>query len=106
MVRLKIFLPLFFLFIIFINFFVIKKAQDILDQQTSTAQLLQTNKVNEEIIFWQKITEEFPSFRDAYLKLAILNYKINRLFDSQKFLNKAIEIDPNNEVVKKISSLL
>ncbi len=59
-----------------------------------------------QIIFWQKVTEQFPAFRDAYLKLAILNYKLRRSFDAKKFLDKALEIDPNNEVARKLVSLL
>lgn len=64
------------------------------------------DKIKAEILLWQKLTGEFPSFRDAYIKLAILNYKINRLFDAKKFLDQALAIDPNNEVAKKLSSLL
>lgn len=66
----------------------------------------QPEEIKTQIIFWEKIVAEFPNYRDAYLKLAILNYKINRLFDAKKYLDKALEIDPNNEVAKKLSSLL
>ncbi len=67
---------------------------------------LQPEKIKEEIVFWQKVVEEFPNYRDAYLKLAILNYKINRLFDAQKFLDKALSIDPNSEVANKFLKFL
>ncbi|MBI4099396.1 tetratricopeptide repeat protein [Candidatus Microgenomates bacterium] len=66
----------------------------------------QPEKIQEAILFWQKVTDQFPNYRDAYLKLAILSRQLNRTFDAQKFLNKALEIDPNSEVAKKLSSLL
>ena len=63
----------------------------------------QPEEIKTQIIFWQKIADEFPNYRDANIKLAILNWKISRLFDAQKFLNKALEIDPNFEVIKQLS---
>lgn len=75
---------------------------------TSPIQNLRTQpeKIKEQIIFWEKVVAQFPNYRDAHLKLAILNYKINRLFDAKKYLDKALDIDPNNETAKKLSSLL
>lgn len=58
-------------------------------------------KVRNEVLFWQKITEEMPGYRDAYIKLAILSWKIHRDFDAKKYLSKALEIDPNNESALK-----
>ncbi len=59
-------------------------------------------EIKNRITFWQKISAVFPNYRDAYLKLAILNYKLGRDFDTQKFLDRALEIDPNNDVAKQL----
>lgn len=66
----------------------------------------QPEEIKKEIISLQKLTEQYPNYRDAYFKLAILNWKLYRPFDSKKYLDKALEIDPNNEVAKKLILLL
>lgn len=59
-------------------------------------------KIHEEILSWKSVVEKFPNYRDAYLKLAALFWKV-RLDDQAKFyLEKAKELDPNNETVKKL----
>lgn len=63
-------------------------------------------RLQSEIIFWQKFLLQYPTFRDAYLKLSILNWKLYRPFESQKFLHSALSIDPNNESIRKIKSTL
>ncbi len=62
----------------------------------------QPGEIKQEIVRWQKLLEILPGYRDAYLKLSILSQKIYRDFDSKKFLEKAEEIDPNNEILKKL----
>lgn len=63
-------------------------------------------KIQKEIVFWQKTEEDFPGYRDGYLKLAILNWKIYQNDEAQKFLNKALEIDPNNSIANSFARLL
>ena len=65
----------------------------------------QPAEIEKEIVYLQKIAEQFSNYRDIYLKLAILNWKLYRPFDFQKYLEKALEIDPNNEVIKRFSLL-
>lgn len=64
----------------------------------------QPEEIKKQIIFWETVSQELPNYRDAYIKLAILNWKIYRLFDAQKFLARALQIDPNNEVSLKLLS--
>lgn len=98
--NLIIFMGLFFFFILGLNFF--WPAEKIL----GISQSKEREEIQKEIFLWQKTADEFPGYRDAYLKLAILNWKLNRNFETQKFLNKALEIDPNNEVVNEVSKML
>lgn len=58
--------------------------------------------IKKEIVYWQKVTDAFPYFRDAYIKLAVLNFRVDRLLDARKYLEMALEIDPNNEVTKEL----
>ena len=66
----------------------------------------QPDEVERQILFWQKVVDQFPNYRDAYIKLAILNWKLYRPFDARKYLDKALEIDPNDKVAITLSSLL
>ncbi len=62
----------------------------------------QPEEIKRQILFLQKVVDQFPNYRDAYIKLAILNWKLYRPFDAKKYLDKALEIDPNNAVAKKL----
>jgi len=69
-------------------------------------------KINEpsqlqtQIILWEKISDSYPNYRDANLKLAYLNWRIYHLFDAKKFLDKALTLDPNNEEAKQLQYLI
>lgn len=63
---------------------------------------IQPEKTHQEILFWQETVSALPYFRDAYIRLAILNRKLYRDFDAKKFAQKALEIDPNNETAKRV----
>lgn len=70
---------------------------------------LQTNSplvVQDNIKFWSSISQKNPSFRDALVKSAILNWKIYRPFETTKLLTKALALDPNNKFLRDLSSKL
>jgi hypothetical protein len=62
----------------------------------------QETLVSEEINNWGRLINSFPSYRDGYIKLAILSWKTNRLFETKKYLEKALTLDPNFEVANII----
>lgn len=70
------------------------------DQQT-----IQKEKIYQEIQFWQAKIAEFPNYRDAYLKLAILSWEVHLDGQAIQYLDRAREIDTNNENLKKIEIL-
>jgi len=55
---------------------------------------------------WEKIVQEKPNYRDGYLQLAILNYKIYENQKALESLKKALEIDPNFTEARKLEKLL
>lgn len=63
-------------------------------------------KIHQEISFWKKIVKERPDYRDAYLQLAVLNYQISQTKEAKKYLQNALELDPNFEPAKKLEKLL
>lgn len=58
------------------------------------------------ITVWEKIIEEKPDYRDAYLQLAYLHYKFYENEKAKEYLEKAIELDPNYEPAKKMERIL
>lgn len=54
------------------------------------------------IALWEKIVVEKPNYRDGYLQLAILNYKIWQNEKARQYLNKALEIDHNFEEARNL----
>lgn len=62
-------------------------------------------QIRNEIAFWEKVVAEKSGYRDAYLQLTILNYKIYQIDRAKKYLEKAKEIDPNYEKVQELENL-
>ena len=62
-------------------------------------------KIKEEINLWQERIETHPGFRDAYLKLAVLNWQIDENAETKKYLDKVLEIDPNNSSARELERL-
>jgi len=58
------------------------------------------------INLWEKIVAEKPNYRDGYLQLAILNYKIYENEKAEEYLNKALAIDPNFEPARELKVLI
>lgn len=58
------------------------------------------------IAAWEKIIEEKPNYRDGYLQLAYLHYRLYENERAKEYLEKAIELDPNYEPTKELEKLL
>lgn len=74
--------------------------QKIEDRQT------QPEKIKSDIMALQKTADDLPNYRDVYLKLSILNWKIYRLFDAKKYVDKSLGLDPNNIIARHISEAI
>lgn len=104
--KLRFIAPLILLLVLVINF-----AERTI-QLSKTNQLAEAKKISEEkaiktqIINWQRVTNDWPNYRDGDIKLAILNWRLYRVFDAKKFLGSALKIDPNNELARKLLVLV
>src|SRR3989338_11058040 len=49
-----------------------------------------------EITKWEKLIIKYPNYRDGYIKLAILYWKISDFDKTKNFLSRALELDPNH----------
>lgn len=64
------------------------------------------NKVIREIAFWENEVKVRPDYRDAYFSLALLSFRLKDVDASRKYLNKALEIDPNFEKGRELEKIL
>lgn len=63
-------------------------------------------KIAGEINHWQEIVSQYPNYRDGYIQLAILYYDLKNNNQAWLYLDKAKNLDPNNDTVKKLTTLL
>ena len=52
---------------------------------------------------WEETLEKYPDYRDGYLQLAYLYYKIYQDEKAKENLTKALELDPNFETAQELS---
>lgn len=58
------------------------------------------------IKIWEEIIKDKPHYRDGYLQLTILHYKIKEKEKARGNLQKALEIDPNFELSNKLKEII
>jgi len=58
------------------------------------------------IALWEKIIEQRPNYRDGYLQLAALNYRIWQNEKAKEYLKQALIIDPNFEETQKLLKII
>lgn len=63
-------------------------------------------ELREEIREWKNVLKTQPGYRDGYLQLALLHYKLSEDFEALKNWQEAWRLDPNNEQVAKMGDLL
>src|SRR3989344_6657479 len=63
---------------------------------------LERANISKEIGFWQAFLEKNKDYRDGYLQLAVLEYKLRDYSKARFYLGKALEIDPNFEKGKEL----
>lgn len=83
------------------------------DAQEATEKLLEIERnersreeIESEIIKWERIISEKHNYRDAYFRLAVLNYQTFKNDKARQYLEKAMVLDPNFEEGKRLRELL
>lgn len=59
--------------------------------------LQERQMLTSEVSYWKDVSGKYTNYRDVYYRLAVLEYKLGNFEESQKQLQKALEIDPNFE---------
>ena len=68
--------------------------------------MAQRKHIEEEIVFWQDVTRRYKGFRDAYLKLASLEYQLGNKEKVNMYVNEALKIDPNAKEALQMNKIL
>jgi tetratricopeptide (TPR) repeat protein len=57
----------------------------------------QRSKLTQELAYWQDIVRQYGNYRDAYFRIAILQYQLGEVSQAKKSLEKVLALDPNFE---------
>ena len=60
----------------------------------------------ESIKLWQGVTEKYPGFKDAYFRLALLEYQLGDYKKSESYNIQALNLDPNYKDAINLQNLL
>lgn len=55
---------------------------------------------------WEKVLTAYPDYRDGWIHLAILNYKISNLLKAKEAIHQALNLDPNYQISQNLKKLI
>ena len=58
---------------------------------------MQKAQINAELVYWKKVSQKYSGYRDVYLKIAALEYKLGYTTEAKQYIEKAFSIDPNTK---------
>ena len=95
-------------FLAFISFFVIILGYSNLSRYLFCPKnvLALSTETDEEILFWEKISEKNPTYLDAPLELAILEARRGNIKKARFYLALAQKVDPNSSVLNSVRKTL
>jgi len=56
---------------------------------------VQRSQLQKEVQYWQQVADKYQGYRDVYYRIASLQYKLGNVEESQSYIKKALELDPN-----------
>ena len=62
-------------------------------------------RIVSEINHWGKVVSKYSDYRDAYFKLAVLEYQLGDNEKSKKYLEKALKLDPNFDKGRELEKI-
>lgn len=55
----------------------------------------QKAQLQNEVKYWEDVANKYKGYRDVYYRIAALQYKLGNTAESQKYIKKALDLDPN-----------
>ncbi len=65
-----------------------------------------SEKLYRQISFWEQVASTSPTYRDAYIQLAIDYWQLAATNEAKQNLQRGLELDPNWVVPPQLESLL
>lgn len=62
----------------------------------------QKTAIEASVTKWKGIVEKYPTYRDGYFQLALLERKLGNQTSSQQYLGKVLSLDPNYLPAQKL----
>ena len=71
----------------------------LLSQNLKELDKLQKEKIGlvSELSYWQQIVSQYEGYRDAYFRIASLEYQLGQIDEAKKSVEKVLSLDPNFE---------
>lgn len=92
--------------LLFSSAFVALKNEDYKAKQRTLGLQTQIKADQETIYQWEQILQERPDYRDGWVQLSASYYKAGNKEKAKEALQKALEIDPNNEQLLSFEKLI
>lgn len=90
-------------FVLFIAFMAIDIKQKLV---MSNSMQLERKQVLEDIKKWESVVNKYKDYRDGYLELAGLEYRLGNMNKAKEYLNKVLTIDPNSKQGRELEKIL
>lgn len=74
--------------------------------QLFQSQSLRRQELTQNIKLWQSIVEKYPGYKDAYFKIASMEYQIGDYVNAKLNVEKALSLDPNFQDAKTLERLI
>ena len=73
---------------------------------TYTKIVFERQNLRSQISFWKSISEKYEGYKDAYFRIALLEYRLGNFDKAKEYNQKALFLDPNFEDAKKLEEIL
>jgi tetratricopeptide (TPR) repeat protein len=57
--------------------------------------VLEREQLQNEAAYWEQVSNKYQGYRDVYYRIASIQYRLGNYNESQKYVKKALELDPN-----------
>lgn len=61
-------------------------------------------ELTKQLAYWQDVVRQYGNYRDAYFKIATIQYQLGEADQAKKSLEKVVALDPNFENAKVLGA--